>query len=123
MSSTAGAPRTLVQKIWDDHVVHAEEGKQTILYIDLQLVHEVTSPQAFEGMRLAGRALRRPELAFATMDHNVPTTEDRLNIEDPISRAQVEALQANCDAFGIKLFGLRPDGTARWTAPAGKPDG
>ena len=98
--------KTLFEKIWASHVVRQLPDGTALLYIDRHLVHEVTSPQAFEGMRLAGRTVRRPELAFATMDHNVPTTEDRLNIEDPISRAQVEALQANCDAFGIKLFGL-----------------
>ena len=98
--------KTLFEKIWALHVVRQLPDGTALLYIDRHLVHEVTSPQAFEGMRLAGRTVRRPELAFATMDHNVPTTEDRLNIEDPISRAQVEALQTNCDAFGIKLFGL-----------------
>jgi len=98
--------KTLFEKIWDAHVVRQLPDGTALLYIDRHLVHEVTSPQAFEGMRLAGRALRRPELAFATMDHNVPTTEDRLNIEDSVSRAQVEALQSNCDAFGIRLFGL-----------------
>ena len=98
--------KTLFEKIWTAHVVRQLPDGTALLYIDRHLVHEVTSPQAFEGMRLSGRTIRRPELAFATMDHNVPTTEDRLNIEDPISRAQVEALQANCDAFGIKLFGL-----------------
>jgi 3-isopropylmalate/(R)-2-methylmalate dehydratase large subunit len=98
--------KTLFQKIWDAHVVRELPDDSAILYIDRHLVHEVTSPQAFEGMRLAGRAVRRPDLSFATMDHNVPTTEDRLNIADPISRAQVEALQANCEASGITLFGL-----------------
>ena len=98
--------KTLFEKIWSAHTVQQLPDGATLLYIDRHLVHEVTSPQAFEGMRLAGRKVRRPELAFATMDHNVPTTEDRLNIEDPISRAQVEALQANCEAFGIKLYGL-----------------
>ena len=81
----------------------------TLLYIDRHLVHEVTSPQAFDGLRLAGRKIRRPELTFSTMDHNVPTTEDRMNISDPISSAQVEALQQNCDAFGVNLFGLGDD--------------
>ena len=77
----------MFQKIWDAHVVHAEPGKQTILYIDLHLVHEVTSPQAFEGLRLAGRKVRRPELTVATPDHNVPTTDRALPIADPISQA------------------------------------
>ena len=98
--------KTLFEKIWTPHVVNQLPDSTALLYIDRHLVHEVTSPQAFEGLRLSGRTVRRPELAFATMDHNVPTTEDRLNIEDPISRAQVEALQTNCDAFGIKMFGL-----------------
>ena len=77
----------MFEKIWDDHVVHAEPGKQTILYIDLQLVHEVTSAQAFEGLRLAGRKVRRPERTVATVDHNVPTTDRRLPIADPIVEA------------------------------------
>jgi 3-isopropylmalate/(R)-2-methylmalate dehydratase large subunit len=98
--------KTLFEKIWTSHTVRELPDDMTLLYIDRHLVHEVTSPQAFEGMRLAGRQVRRPDLSFATMDHNVPTTQDRLNIEDPISRAQVEALQANCDEFEIKLFGL-----------------
>ena len=84
----------MFQKIWDSHVVHAEPGQQTILYIDLQLVHEVTSPQAFEGLRLAGRKVRRPELTVATPDHNIPTTDRSLPIADPISRQQVETLRA-----------------------------
>ena len=98
--------KTLFEKIWTSHVVNQLPDGTALLYVDRHLVHEVTSPQAFEGLRLSGRTVRRPELSFATMDHNVPTTEDRLNIEDPISRAQVEALQSNCEAFGIKLFGL-----------------
>src|SRR4026209_794803 len=102
---TVAAPRTMFQKIWDSHIVRPEPGKQAILYIDLQLVHEVTSPQAFEGLRLSGRKVRRPELTFATMDHNVPT-DDRMNIKDPISKAQVEALKTNCREFDIKLFDL-----------------
>jgi 3-isopropylmalate/(R)-2-methylmalate dehydratase large subunit len=102
----AAAPRTMFQKIWDSHVVHAEPSKQTILYIDLQLVHEVTSPQAFEGLRLSGRKVRRPELTVATPDHNIPTTDRLLPIADPISRQQVETLRQNCREFGIKLYDL-----------------
>ncbi len=83
-------PKTLFEKIWNAHVVTRLDGSN-LLYIDRHLVHEVTSPQAFEGLRLAKRKVRRPELTFATMDHNVPT-EDRLNIKDEISRAQIEAL-------------------------------
>jgi len=102
-------PRTLFEKIWDQHVIHEEAGKPSLLYIDLHLVHEVTSPQAFEGLRLAGRRVRRPDLTFATMDHNVPTF-DRFNVADPISRQQMETLQANCAEFGIPLADLNsPD--------------
>lgn len=106
MNSNGGSPRTMFQKIWDEHVVHAEPNKQTVLYIDLQLVHEVTSPQAFEGLRLAGRKVRRPELTIATPDHNVPTSDRNLPIADPISKAQVDKLRDNCNEFGIKLYDL-----------------
>jgi 3-isopropylmalate/(R)-2-methylmalate dehydratase large subunit len=102
----SSAPRTMFQKIWDQHVVHAEPGKQTILYIDLQLVHEVTSPQAFEGLRLAGRAVRRPDRTVATPDHNIPTTDRSLPIADPVSLKQIEALRQNCKDFGIRLFDM-----------------
>lgn len=97
--------QTMFEKIWNQHVIHQEEGKPSILYIDLHLVHEVTSPQAFEGLRLSGRRVRRPDLTFATMDHNVPT-KDRFNIEDPISKQQIDTLMANCKEFGVKLFDL-----------------
>ncbi|MFO1062244.1 MAG: 3-isopropylmalate dehydratase large subunit [Pirellulales bacterium] len=106
MSTAAGSPRTMFQKIWDNHVVHAEPGKQAILYIDLHLVHEVTSPQAFEGLRLAGRKVRRPERTVATPDHNIPTTDRSLPIADPISKQQVDTLRENCKQFGIKLYDL-----------------
>ncbi|HND51047.1 MAG TPA: 3-isopropylmalate dehydratase large subunit [Pirellulaceae bacterium] len=106
MVTSANAPRTMFRKIWDEHVVHAEPGKQSIIYIDLQLVHEVTSPQAFEGLRLAGRKVRRPERTIATPDHNIPTTDRQLPIVDPISRQQVETLRQNCREFGIKLYDL-----------------
>ena len=96
----------MFEKIWDAHTVHAEEGKQTILYIDRHLVHEVTSPQAFEGLRLAGRKVRRPELTTATPDHNVPTSDRRLPIADPISKQQIDTLRANCREFGIRLYDL-----------------
>jgi len=96
----------MFQKIWDDHVVHAEEGKQTILYIDLHLVHEVTSPQAFEGLRLTGRKARRRDRTIATPDHNIPTTDRSLPIADPISKKQVEALRGNCEEFGIPLYDI-----------------
>ncbi|MDX1962996.1 MAG: 3-isopropylmalate dehydratase large subunit [Pirellulales bacterium] len=99
-------PRTMFQKIWDRHVVLAEPGKQAILYIDLHLVHEVTSPQAFEGLRLAGRRVRRPERTVATPDHNVPTSDRRLPIADPISKQQIDTLRNNCREFGIRLYDL-----------------
>ncbi len=99
-------PKTLFDKIWDAHVVHQEPGMQTILYIDLHLVHEVTSPQAFEGLRLAGRRVRRPELTVATVDHNVPTTDRSLPITDPVARKQIETLRQNCREFGIRLYDL-----------------
>jgi 3-isopropylmalate/(R)-2-methylmalate dehydratase large subunit len=106
MNTNGGSPRTIFQKIWDQHIVHAEAGKQTILYIDLHLVHEVTSPQAFEGLRIAGRQVRRPARTIATPDHNVPTTDRSLPIADPISRQQVDTLRQNCKEFGIKLYDL-----------------
>ncbi len=99
-------PRTLFEKIWDQHVVHAEPGRQTILYIDLHLVHEVTSPQAFEGLRLAGRRVRRPERTIATADHNVPTSDRSLPILDPVSKQQIDTLRNNCREFDIKYFDL-----------------
>lgn len=95
------SPTTLAQKIWDRHVVHAAPGEPDLLYIDLHLVHEVTSPQAFDGLRLSGRTVRRPELTVATEDHNVPTQDIHLPIADPVSRTQVEVLRANCAEFGI----------------------
>ncbi|MFB5265395.1 3-isopropylmalate dehydratase large subunit [Paenibacillus enshidis] len=97
--------KTMFEKIWDNHVIHQEEGKPSILYIDLHLVHEVTSPQAFEGLRLSGRKVRRPERTFATMDHNVPT-KDRFNIADPISKQQIDTLTQNCHDFGVTLYDL-----------------
>ncbi len=101
-----GSPRNLFEKIWDHHVVHSEPGKQTILYIDLQLVHEVTSAQAFEGLRIAGRKVRRPERTIATPDHNVPTNNRALPIADPIAKQQVDTLRNNCKEFGIRLYDL-----------------
>lgn len=97
--------KTMFEKIWENHVIHQEEGKPSIIYIDLHLVHEVTSPQAFEGLRLSNRKVRRPELTFATMDHNVPT-KDRFNIKDPISKQQIDTLSKNCADFGVRLFDL-----------------
>ena len=102
----SAAPRTMFQKIWDKHLVHQQSPSQCLLYIDLHLVHEVTSPQAFEGLRLAGRKVRRPELTIATQDHNVPTTNRSLPIADPISRQQIETLRNNCGEFGVRLYDL-----------------
>jgi 3-isopropylmalate/(R)-2-methylmalate dehydratase large subunit len=100
-------PRTLFDKIWDNHIVCAGAEGSSIIYIDLHLVHEVTSPQAFEGLRIAGRKVRRPERTFATMDHNIPTTHDtRLVITDQLALSQVEALRRNCREFGVQLFDL-----------------
>jgi 3-isopropylmalate/(R)-2-methylmalate dehydratase large subunit len=98
--------KTLFEKIWDDHVVHSAPGEPDLLYIDLHLVHEVTSPQAFESLRLAGRSVRRPDLSLATIDHGVPTTDRALGIRDPLSKKQIDTLVANCQEFGITLFGL-----------------
>ena len=96
-------PKTLVEKVWEKHVVRSAEGEPDLIYVDLHLVHEVTSPQAFEGLRLAGRGVRRPDLTLATMDHNVPTSAFGLPIEDKVSAKQMEALRNNCEEFGIKL--------------------
>ena len=99
--------QTILEKIWEDHVIYEEPGRPSLLWIDRQLVHEVTSPQAFDGLRLAGRRVRRPDLTFATMDHNVPTTDRDSPISDPISAKQVEMLATNCEEFGITLFDLK----------------
>ena len=98
--------KTMFEKIWDQHVVHHEAGQQAILYIALHLVHEVTSPQAFAGLRMTGRKLRRPELTIATPDHNIPTTDRSLPIADPVSKQQVDTLRKNCDEFGVTLYDL-----------------
>jgi len=97
-------PRTLYDKLWDAHVVRVDEHGTSLIYIDRQLVHEVTSPQAFEGLRLAGRGVRRTNATLATPDHNVPTTDRSAGIEDPIARIQVETLDQNCQDFGITEF-------------------
>ncbi len=96
----------MYEKIWDAHLVNQEEGQDAILYIDLQLVHEVTSPQAFEGLRLAGRKLRRSNKTFAVQDHNVPTTDRSLPIADEIAKTQIDLLRRNCKEFGIRLFDI-----------------
>ena len=99
-------PRTLFEKVWDAHVVRAAPNEPALLYIDLHLIHEVTSPQAFEGLRAAGRTVRRPDLTIGTIDHNVPTTDRSLPILDPIAAKQISVLRANCAEFGIKLFDI-----------------
>jgi 3-isopropylmalate/(R)-2-methylmalate dehydratase large subunit len=116
-------PRTIVEKIWDQHVVRSEPGAPDLLYVDLHLVHEVTSPQAFEGLRVAGRRVRRPDLTLATMDHNVPTdprqVSGELPLADELSVAQMEALRTNCEEFGIRLFpmGSRNQGIVHIIGP------
>jgi 3-isopropylmalate/(R)-2-methylmalate dehydratase large subunit len=100
-------PKTLFEKVWEQHVVAAPKGEPTLLYIDLQLLHEVTSPQAFEGLRLAGRKVRRPDRSIATVDHNIPTTKaGRLHIVDEIAAKQIATLNTNCAEFGIELYGV-----------------
>jgi 3-isopropylmalate/(R)-2-methylmalate dehydratase large subunit len=96
-------PRTLFEKIWDAHVVREAPGEPTLLYIDLHLVHEVTSPQAFDGLRMTGRTVRRPDLTIATMDHNTPTWPLDQPVTDPIAKEQLDALERNCKEFGIRL--------------------
>ena len=105
----AAAPRTLVQKIWDDHVVLQEPGAPTVLGIDLHLVHEVTSPQAFEGLRRRGLSVRHPERTIATADHSTPTHDRSLPILDQQASFQLAKLQANCEQFGIPLYALGSD--------------
>ena len=102
-------PLTLPQKVWDQHVVHSAEGEADLLYIDLHLVHEVTSPQAFDGLRLTGRTVRRPDLTVATEDHNVPTQDIHLPIADPVSARQVQVLRDNAEAFGFTHFPMGND--------------
>ncbi|MCD0459320.1 3-isopropylmalate dehydratase large subunit [Roseiconus lacunae] len=104
--ASSSDPRTLLDKIWDLHVVHQDKTGPAVLYIDLHLVHEVTSPQAFEGLRINQRRVRRPERTLATPDHNVPTSDRSLPIADPISRKQIETLRANCAEFGVQLFDI-----------------
>jgi 3-isopropylmalate/(R)-2-methylmalate dehydratase large subunit len=98
--------KTLAEKIWDAHVVRARAGEPDLLYIDLHLIHEVTSPQAFDGLRLAQRPVRRPDLTLATEDHNIPTTDLDKPIADPVSRTQVETLRRNCEEFGVRLHSM-----------------
>lgn len=104
-----GAPKTLYDKIWDSHLVDVQEDGGCLLYIDRHLVHEVTSPQAFEGLRVAGRKVRRPDATFAVADHNVPTKDLHLGIVDPESKLQVETLEANVKEFGVNYFSMTDD--------------
>jgi 3-isopropylmalate/(R)-2-methylmalate dehydratase large subunit len=107
MNAKTNRPRTLAEKVWDDHlVVKGENGEPDLIYIDLHLVHEVTSPQAFDGLRQAGRPVRRPDLTIATEDHNTPTLNIGAQIADPISRTQIDALRTNAKEFGIRLHSL-----------------
>ena len=103
-------PKTLSEKVWDRHVVRSAKDDPDLLYIDLHLVHEVTSPQAFDGLRLAGRGVRRPDLTLATMDHNVPTTGLHLPIADPVSARQMEVLEQNCQEFSVPLYAMGDPG-------------
>src|SRR5436190_8550895 len=100
------AGKTLFGKVWDAHLVREKTGEPALLYIDLHLVHEVTSPQAFEGLQLNGRRVRRPELTVATVDHNVPTDPGRRNITDPLAATQVDTLRKNCGEFGVSFFDM-----------------
>src|SRR3984957_14462954 len=106
MNPSSNSPRTMFEKVWNQHLVAAPANEPSILYIDLHLVHEVTSPQTFDGLRMAGRKLRRPDRTVATVDHNVPTSsvQDRLHIVDQIAARQVEALRKNCADFGVELY-------------------
>ena len=98
--------KTLFEKIWDSHVVVKGENRPSLIYVDRHLVHEVTSPQAFDALRMNHRKVRRPDLTIATMDHNVPTNDRKLPILDKISAIQIQTLERNCKEFGIQLFGI-----------------
>ena len=100
------APKTLFDKIWEGHLIHEEDDGTALIFIDRHLVHEVTSPQAFEGLRSSGRRVRRPDLTLAVADHNVPTTDRSEGIDDDESRIQIEALEQNCANFGLELYGM-----------------
>jgi 3-isopropylmalate/(R)-2-methylmalate dehydratase large subunit len=102
-------PRTIIEKLWDSHVVHEQPGAPTLLFIDLHLVHEVTSPQAFDGLRQRGLKVRRPDLTIATADHSIPTTDRSLPIVDEIAAKQLAQLETNCAAFGIRCLGIHSD--------------
>src|SRR5947199_4982764 len=102
-------PRTIIEKLWDSHVVHESPGAPTLLFIDLHLVHEVTSPQAFQGLRERGLKVRRPDLTIATADHSIPTTDRSLPIVDTIAANQLAQLETNCKDFGIRCLGVHSD--------------
>src|SRR5438552_18018922 len=102
--------QTLSEKVWERHVVHRGDGEPDLLYVDLHLVHEVTSPQPFDGLRLAGRTVRRPDLTLATMDHNVPTVDIDKPVADQVSARQMEALARNCAEFGVRLYPMGDPG-------------
>jgi 3-isopropylmalate/(R)-2-methylmalate dehydratase large subunit len=101
--------RTIIEKLWDSHVVHEQAGAPTLLFVDLHLVHEVTSPQAFDGLRVRGIKVRRPDLTIATADHSIPTTDRSLPILDPIAAKQLDQLEINCKEFGVRLLGVHSD--------------
>ncbi len=96
----------MLDKVWDDHVVRSAPGEPDLLYVDMHLIHEVTSPQAFESLALSGRRVRRPDLSMATVDHGIPTVGRELGISDPLSKRQIGALEQNCEEHGITLFGV-----------------
>src|SRR5579862_3275913 len=96
-------PKTIIDKIWDDHLVYSHEGEPDLLFVDLHLIHEITTAQAFEALRLNGRTVRHPELTLATVDHNVPTTPRNLPIQDPIAKKQIETIGVNVHQFGIRF--------------------
>ena len=113
-------PYTTYDKIWNDHLVHEQEDGTSLLYVDRHLIHEVTSPQAFEGLRNSNRKVRQPSLTLAVADHNVPTTDRSKGITDEDSRIQVETLNKNCKEFGIEIFGMddkRPVSYTHLTLP------
>src|SRR5271163_4668488 len=102
-------PRTIVEKVWANHIVSEQPGAPALVYVDLHLVHEVTSPQAFDGLRRRGLRVRRPDLTIATTDHSTPTTDRSLPILDKVAEAQVERLESNCSDFGIPCYGFHSD--------------
>ena len=99
-------PKTLYDKNWNDHLVHQQDDGTSLLFVDRHLIHEVTSPQAFEGLRNSNRKVRQPKLTLAVVDHNIPTTDRSKGIDDKDSKIQVETLEKNCREFGVKLFGM-----------------